>query len=156
MLESNHLARLKRYLWSQAPELHGLRALRLENLLQVDKTGLEFKEIFRFNNFLFKHGDIVRKHSGYTAKAEFDKEGVSGASGHTHRLGVYYTTKRSGKYVWLECGCLCTLRPEWIRGVPDWQHGLGLISFGDDGHFEAKAVPIINYQILWGDTRIRG
>jgi len=153
LLNSNHLDRLRKYLWRQAVELSSLRSLKLSNLLELEKNNIEYGgDMFIYKKFLFKHGDIVRKFSSYTAKAEFDKEGMSGCSGHSHRLGKLYTTKRGGKYVWVESGCLCDLKPEYIMGVADWQHGFSLISFKGNS-FYATPIPILaDYDIpFWMD-----
>jgi len=77
-----------KYLRSKAEELSDLRCMKLKELLELDKFNIEFKKTFTFRKVLFKHGNIVRQHSSYSAKAEMDKEGTSGASGHTHRLGI--------------------------------------------------------------------
>ena len=128
MLWSNHLERLRKYLWSAAPELSSLDCLKLESLLGLDGLNIEYTRIFIQNNILFKHGDICRKLSAYTARGELETERMSGCSGHTHRLGLHYKTKRDGPRWWMECGCLCDLRPEYMEGkVADWQHGYGLI-----------------------------
>lgn len=149
LLSSNHLDRLKRFLWSRASELAGLRNLRIKNLLELSKNKIEFKDYFVFRGFLFKHGDIVRQDSAYTAKAEYIREGMSGASGHTHRLSQYFTTKRGGSYTWIESGCLCTLRPEWISGTANWQNGISLVSFdGKTSRFDARPIPIIDNKII--------
>jgi len=152
LLKSNHLDRLKKFLWREAPALNSLRALKLETLLELDKHQIELKPDFTFKGVLFKHGDLVRKFSSYTAKGEFEKEGTSGASGHTHRLGVYFHTVRGGAHVWMECGCGCKLTPEYIKGIPNWQNGFGVFCFEQKGkHFYPTVVPIINHQLFWGN-----
>ncbi len=84
-----------------------------------------------------------------------DREGMSGQSGHTHRCSAYYVTKRGGSYTWSEAGCLCDLQPEYIDGVADWQHGVGLVSFEKKGvQFYARTIPIIEYRLMWGDITI--
>jgi hypothetical protein len=152
MLKSNHDARLQAYLRGSAPELESLDCLQFEELLELKKFGIKYVEFFMFRGVLFKHGGIVKKHSGETAKAEFEKENVSGGSGHTHRLGQFYRTQRGGKYTWIETGCLCrTHGVEYIEGTPNWQQGIGLGIFKQSGpHFELKAVPIIGCEIMWG------
>lgn len=151
MLESNHQARLKKYIWRTATSLCSLRCLDTPTLMQLDKYGIEFFATFTYRNFLFKHGSVIRKHGGYTAKAEFDREGMSGCSGHSHRIGQYYVTKRGGEYTWMECGCLCKREDvEYIDGTADWQHGIGMIGFKKDSdHFVARVIPIIDNEILW-------
>lgn len=155
LLHSNHLERLKKYLWSQAPALNNIRSLQLENLLELKKNNIELLETFDYNGVLFKHGDIVRKHSAYTCRAEFEKEGMSGVSGHTHRVGKYSTRKRGGRYTWVEAGCLCQLDPEYIEGTADWQQGMAITSFRD-GHDSFYSIPleIINHKLLWGKRTI--
>jgi hypothetical protein len=152
MVSSNHDARLEKYKRSVAAELHSLRCLELTNLLELPKFNIKYLDHYMFRGVLFKHGDIVRKDSGATAKAEFLREGVSGASGHSHRLGKIYKTLRGGKYTWVEGGCLClTTGVDYIHGVADWQQGLSAFMFKDNSnHFQAFDIPIIDYEIVWG------
>ena len=102
MVESNHDKRLKKYLWTNASALSVLRCLDFNDLMGLNKLKIEYKKFFIYKKVLFKHGSIVRQHSGYTARAEMMKEGTSGSSGHTHCLGSHYKTLRGGKYVWVE------------------------------------------------------
>lgn len=151
LLESNHLDRLRKYLWRKAPELDSLRCLQLDKLLELEKLNIELKPFFMFKGVLFKHGDIVRKFSSYTAKGEFEREGVSGASGHSHRLGMYFHRVRGGAYVWVEGGCGCKLTAEYVDGITNWQNGFSYFSFEEKGkHFTPHVVPIINHQLAWG------
>ena len=149
LLKSNHLDRLRKYLWRQAPALSSLRVLRTPTLLELSRFNVEYMDDFIYKGFLFKHGDMARKDSGLTARAEFQKEGMSGASGHTHRLAAHYRRTRGGEYVWLESGCLCRLDPEYIEGTADWQHGVSLVSFRNDvsKKFFATVIPIVDYEI---------
>ena len=150
LLKSNHLERLRKYIWNNAPAFAGLRSLSIRNLLELEKHKIEFKDHFVFRNFIFKRGDIIRKNSAYTAKAEFDKENLSGVSGHSHRLGQFFTRRRGGSFTWIESGCLCDLNPHYVNGVADWQHGLSLVSFkGKSKRFTAYPIPIIDYEIFW-------
>jgi len=149
LLSSNHLVRLTKYLWTQAPALSGLRSLEIQTLLGLPELEIEFMEDFEYKGFLFKHGSIVRQDSAYTCKAEFLKEGMSGASGHTHRLGQHFVTKRGGSFVWMESGCLCKMDAEYIVGTANWQQGISLVSFkGKTKRFDARLLPIIDYEIM--------
>lgn len=152
-LESNHMKRLKKYLWSQAAELSCLDCLDLRKLFSFSDLGIEYTDFFSYRRFLFKHGNRVKKYSGYTAKNEYADEGMSGASGHTHRLGQHYRTKRGGRYTWIECGCTCDLQPEYMEGkIVDWQHGIGIVRFvGDTYHYVAHPLPIIDGEVIFGD-----
>ena len=154
MVESNHDKRLKKYLCSKAEELSQLRCLRMEELLCLEKLRIEYKQFFIFKNILFKHGSIVRKHSAYTAKGELEREGMSGGSGHTHRLGVHFKTLRGGKFVWIEGGCLCDpLKAEYIDGTADWQNAVtGFDSIKGKSRFYPFIIPIIGGKACFGKT----
>lgn len=81
-IKGNHSYRIERYL-KKHPELYSLDALKLPNLLGLDKYNIQYvdKEL-RLGSLKFIHGDIVRKFSGYTAKAEMERHDCSGISGH--------------------------------------------------------------------------
>lgn len=152
LLDSNHLDRLKRFLWSVAPGLHALRALKIEKLLELERFKIEFKETFTYKGVLFKHGDVIRKFSSYSAKGEFEKEGMSGSSGHTHRLGMYFHRVRGGEYVWVETGCGCLLDPEYIKGISNWQNGFAMFTFEEEGkYFYPQVIPVVHHKFMFGD-----
>ena len=150
LLDSNHLARLRKYIWANAQAFYGLRSLEITNLLELADYNITFQDSWEVRGrFLFKHGDIVRKHSAYTCRGEIEREGMSGMSGHTHRLGQHYVSQRGGEYVWSEAGCLCDLSPEYISGRPNWQHGIGLVEFyGNTRTFYSQVIPIINNEVV--------
>ena len=155
MLESNHDRRLMKYLASQAPELTYLRCIDFKHLLGLDGMNIEYRQNYIFRGILFKHGEIVRRDSAATARAEFVKEGMSGCSGHSHRAGVFYQTLRGGKYSWVECGCLCTLKPDYVEGTANWQQGLGFFFFEEQGKlYDPKVFTINDYKVLWGNKVI--
>ena len=61
-------------------------------------------EIVWRNRFIAKHGNLVRKFSGFTARAELEVEHMNGVSGHTHRAGQYCMTQRGKTMEWTELG----------------------------------------------------
>jgi len=154
LLNSNHLERLKKHLWRNSPALSNLRVLGVESLLELKKHRIEFMETFDYKGIHFKHGDVVRKFAGYTAKAEFENEGVSGVSGHSHKLNLYFQRSRGGDNFWIEGGCGCLLDQEYVKGVTNWQHGFVALQF-DKKHCYPSTVPIINEQVIWGDKIYR-
>lgn len=98
MLNSNHLDRLGKYLRGKAPELYYLRSLDIRELFKLDEFKIEFMETYVHNGmFIFKHGDVARKHSGWSARAEYEKEGMSGASGHCFSDDTELLTPRGWK-----------------------------------------------------------
>lgn len=124
----NHEDRYRRYIWDKAPELN-IEPLRFSELAGCREYGfkwLEYGDGVNLGKLYVTHGEVVRKHSGYTAKAHYDKYGISVLHGHTHRLGQYSHRNRSGQFGAWENGCLCTLTPEFDH-YPDWQHGFSVV-----------------------------
>ena len=133
----NHEARLRKRLLVKAPEFASLNVLELQKLLDFEGFGLRMaknNEIVISGKLVIKHGDVVRKHSAYTAKAEMEKEmhRMWVMSGHTHRGGVHYSTPPRGDFVAsFECFCLCDLNPSYVKN-PNWQQGIVLATVTDD------------------------
>lgn len=128
VLEGNHEARLQKYLMNN-PEFSSIRAVnKVEKLLGMDDFDVKYRKNYTMSGFLWKHGHLVRKNSAYTARGEFEAEGTSGGSGHTHRMGSHYKTNRSGAHAWFEFGHICDpSKAEYMEGkVPDWQAGFGI------------------------------
>jgi len=151
LILGNHEDRLRRTLWSRASEFESLDALKLESLYGLEDNGIEvveYEEGLLINGvFMVIHGDLVRAHSGYTAKGMFDKHGGCGIHGHTHRLGSYYKRDRFGIWGWWENGCLCSLEPDWIQN-PNWQQGFSLVHFKQD-RFWVEQMQIINKKFMY-------
>jgi hypothetical protein len=124
-------------------------------LLSLDELDIEFvpydeqsKHKF-LPKFLLKHGNVVRQKSGYTANAEHSKYGMSGASGHTHRLSQFYHRDHNGNHVWLETGSTCDLNPEYTPD-PDWQNGFVVLTLHrETGAFQAESVYIHNGNAIY-------
>jgi len=135
MTLGNHCNRLDKYLWLH-PELRKMRMFQsISNLLDLEKFKikcLDRKDRLIYNNIKLEHGDVVRKHSAYSAKAQMEKRGMTGISGHTHRLGSHYLKNESGFYAWYENGCLCDLDPEYVD-EPNWQQGFTVINHSRTG-----------------------
>lgn len=131
----NHEDRLRRYLWKNATALSSLKALKFEELLGLSLLNVKLEEVSHtVNGFKYKHGDVVRSHGSYSAKAEFERELASGESGHTHRVGSYCKTTEAGAYGWFESGCACGLNPEYINGTPNWQNSFTVRYFDDNAY----------------------
>ena len=148
LLNSNHLDRLRKYLWSHAQALASLEALAIPELLNLKRYNIEYEDNFIYNNVIFKHGNLVSKEAGMTARRELAAENMAGVSGHTHRLAIIYKHDRGlGSRFWMEGGCLCRLDAEYLEGrIPDWQQGISIVSSDDDSCF-AMPLPIIDGKI---------
>lgn len=170
----NHEYRLYRFLMDRAPELYGLtkagadqkgrEVLSLEYLLRFEELGIKrcfsgLKESYTMwgSNLIIGHFDLVRKHSGWTAKSLLENKGISLIQGHTHRMGSFFKTKFGGVVLGAyENGCLCSLRPSYITD-PDWQHGFCVIQKKkDDDRFLIQSIPVINHKFIFGNKEYSG
>lgn len=169
-LEGNHSDRLRRALWSMPPQAEALMKLDAitnnltwPKLLGLEELGIEFipygeqSRANIFPRFIVKHGTVVRQLSAYTARAEWQKYGRSGASGHTHRLGMFMHRDHNGNHVWVETGCTCKLDPEYAVD-PDWAQGCVVVTFEQKtGAFQVEPVYIHHgttvFRGQWYDTK---
>ena len=96
----NHEARLEK-LVLENPGLFGLRNLSPEKLFRLDDLGMYYhKTKVKIDNFIYYHGDVVRKNAGYSAKAEYeDHKMQDGVSGHCFSEDVEILTKSGWKRV---------------------------------------------------------
>jgi hypothetical protein len=163
MLEGNHEARLTKTIWSlpgTASELARLRAFKAAmvwpNLLGLDEIGWEFVPVSRqpavdiLPRLALKHGELARKFSGMSARAEYDKYTMSGISGHTHRLAKFYRRDLRDGHVWIEGGCSCRITEVEYAHHPDWQQGCVFTAHSPDGWFHAQEIYIERGRAFWG------
>lgn len=147
----NHEKRFEAYIRSDAPKLAGLKYLELPNFLECDNYDVTMHPDEGFMlapEFMVYHGETVRKYAGWSARGEMEKFGISGSSGHTHRMGQWVQTNTRGTQVWTEEGCLCTMRPEYITGTPNWQQGCVVhLKYGDNVH--TVMVPVVEGKLLY-------
>lgn len=144
-IKGNHEDRLERYL-KKHPELFSLDALKLPNLLRLSDFNIGYEpKAYKLGSLKIYHGSIVRKFSGYSAKAELERNDCSGISGHVHRLGVHYKKTPSRYLAWYEGGCLCDIEPEYVDN-PDWQQGF-LYGYIDKDSFAITPIPIVDGKI---------
>ena len=137
--EGNHESRLLRYLYrGRVEEFATLKVgeeyvLSIPHLLELDKLGIkwlpkgDYYEIK--GQFQLLHGEIVRKHAGYSAKEMMDQTLSSGAQGHTHRMGVHCHTYNGRTEVWMELGSLENIPPDppyVTKYRCNWQTGFGI------------------------------
>ena len=163
LLEGNHEARLTKAIWSlpgTASELARLRAFKeamvWPNLLRLDEIGWEFVPGSRqptvdiLPKLALKHGELARKFSGMSARAEYEKYTMSGISGHTHRLAKFYRRDLRDGHVWIEGGCTCRITEVEYAHHPDWQQGCVVITHSaDGGWFNAQEVYIERGMAMW-------
>lgn len=86
--------------------------------------------------FVF-HGEIVRKHGGFSARGNFEKYNASTITNHTHRQGSHYITvpQLGSRPIRIiknyENGCACQLNPEYVDGA-NWQNGFAIVNYHDN------------------------
>ncbi|KKN62170.1 hypothetical protein LCGC14_0514490 [marine sediment metagenome] len=151
-IDGNHEDRLRRFLWSIAPELANLRCLDLNKLLGLEENEIShvgYEEGLLINGiFLVIHGNIASIHSGYTAKRMYEKHGGCGMCGHCHRGGSFYKRDRFGTWGWWENFCMCDLDPDYTQN-PNWTQGFSVVHFKKK-RFWVEQVPIINGKFIYG------
>lgn len=164
LLEGNHENRLSRticQLDGAQRELARLRvfqqAMTWPNLLQTAAMGWEFvsgRDQSRtpiLPKIITKHGEVVRKWSGWSGKGEMEKYGRSGISGHTHRLGTFLHRDHNGNAQWTETGCTCLLDAPYGSDF-DWQQGCVVLTWNDDHRLmNTEFVAIREGAAIWRD-----
>lgn len=130
----NHDYRIVRWSWNQ-PALFGFQPLSLESLIELPIIKAGYLQLSE-GNFTVTHGACVRKWSGQSAKAEMEKWGTGGISGHTHRGATYF--QRDGREIrsWTESGHLQKNPPRYAPvhtpGPMNWAQGVSTGEFGGD------------------------
>ncbi len=150
--EGNHCNRITSYA-DNAPAFKTLPCLSSEKLFESEKHGINWHSGCGFllrPSFLVKHGTIARGEAGASAKAELALAGISGISGHTHRLATYrrvgYTPRQ-----WTEQGCMCRVDPDYVVGVPNWSQGIVVGEFSTKSEaFHTTEVPFVNGKLVYG------
>jgi predicted phosphodiesterase len=151
-LEGNHEFRMTKYKWTQCKEMTYIRALGLENLLglvDLEMKWIPYTKYWQYKKIYFVHGDVISKHSGYTAKQMLDKWGCNIVFGHSHRTGKHNHTTMNGNQGAWESGCLCDLNPEYIKGKANWQHGMSVVEYYKNKIFYVHNIDITNYSFLY-------
>ena len=146
----NHDERLKRYVAEKGRALASLRSLDFGKLLDADAVGLRIHNGHGFllrRNFLVKHGQLIRKGAGASAKAECLAADISGISGHTHRLATFRQSGYNARQ-WTECGTLSRLDAPYVTGPPDWQQGFAVGHFGKS--FLIEEVQSVGGEMFYG------
>ena len=150
--EGNHDRRIRDWLGANAPALKGLRVLAPAVLFQHSDYGIQGHPGCGFrlrNHFLVRHGSVVRKGAGNSAKGELDNAGISGWSGHTHRLATF---RKNGyrRLQWTEQGGFMRLDPDYIAGgKPDWTQGCVV------GEFSTKTDSFTTYEVPFVNGKLR-
>lgn len=169
LLEGNHEARLTAAIWRLDGAQREFAKLRVfqdtltwPRLLDLEKIGFQWVGVREQSRtpilpkIITKHGDRVCKWSGGSAKAEWEKYGHSGLSGHTHRLGQFFHQDHNGTATWTEMGCTCQLQAPYGTDF-DWQQGFGVLRWSPDLKvLHTELLSIRDGQTIWNKQVIEG
>jgi len=150
-LEGNHEARLEKHL-RRNPELFGLRCLKIESLLGLPEKHIPYYSYLhppiRYHKLKIHHSFIIRKHSGWTAKANFERYGGCGIIGHAHRSGSFVVRNMEGTFGWYENPCMCSLDAEYLD-FTNWTQGFSIAYFSKKDLFHLEQVPVIKHKFIF-------
>ncbi len=150
---SNHSQRIEKYIYKNAPAFESVTALRIENLLGLNKLGITYQRHMDFvaPGVLMGHGDEGRLYmqAGLTGLNLALRTGENVICGHTHRQGISKASRGFGgrlNTIWgMEVGHLMDLRSSganYIREkAANWQSGFGIL-YIQDNHVVPQLVPI--------------
>ena len=108
------------------------------------------------NPFLYgHHGELSRKHSGTSSRAESENRGfINTFQGHVHRLSVGYKRTMQSQVIAIEGGTLRTLGASWM-GFTDWQHGCVKIEYSfEDKYISGNPISIVNGKAFLDGVRV--
>jgi len=154
-VEGNHCARMKKFLWGNAPELASMPEFSIQGKLCLEERKIKYitsrgrDAYYQLGKIKVGHFNKAAQHSAYTEKWLVDKYGCCIVQGHSHRLGKHYKTIDGDTVVGVGSGCLCDLSPEYVSD-PNWQQGFVVIDKIKKGKwFQVQDVPIINHTTLF-------
>lgn len=117
-IDGNHEDRLRRWLWRHGSAIAGLPSLEPQKLFHLDDwTHLTYGSSVNVMGVVIEHGDGGTSNM---ARSMFTKRGTSGICGHSHRLHDLHISNAGGEHRYIENGCMCSLRPEFLAR-PNWQ-----------------------------------
>lgn len=136
--------RLWRYISQQMPALASMtrvqELLTYENIFYPPADWCRVTlvdEVVLPTNLIVRHGTVVRKNGGMSARGEFEKVFASTLTNHVHRLGSTMQrqpaigNRLEETYVNYENGCACDLNPDYVE-LPNWQNGFSIVNYTDD------------------------
>lgn len=157
VIPGNHDYRIIRWGWNQ-PALFNFKPLTLQSLIGLPIIEEGYVKLAQ-GNFTLTHGSIVRRWSGQSAKAEMEKWGTGGASGHTHRGAVYLHRDGNGVKAWAELGCLQRNPPKYApinnRGPQNWQQGVGTLELEGNAYNVEFHPFTLSYSCSFGGKRYK-
>jgi len=133
-ISGNHSERLQKILDTNMRAFRNLPDLNLKKLLRFDELNIRYHdEYYKLNNkFIVTHGTACCKQS---SKAELEKWGISGCSGHVHRYNDHkknYNEKiKAHPLKWYSFGCGADLlQLDYAKNMRhNWDNSFGIIEY---------------------------
>jgi len=133
-IPGNHENRLERYLRRKAVELLDVDEFRLDVLLQVGATRIQyipFRSKVSFGNYLIEHGDKIPGAGGVVpARTALMKLKTNVIINHFHKTSSssqrVYNVDGSSTINGYSLGCMCELEPEYLE-INEWNHGFAIL-----------------------------
>jgi len=151
-IEGNHDIRLKRYLWDHAPALAGLEVLKLESLLELDKTRVRYYDngtILKAGSLHILHGNEMGMKGGVNpARTGLYRTLDNLAFGHFHKSQTISVRRIGGEEIAIRSvGCLCYLNPAYLP-INEWNNGFCIIEVeGNKFNFHNKRI-LSDYSVV--------
>lgn len=140
----NHEERWDHFIWNRAPEIYDLANVRIDELIQAKRFGVEVVGDQRFimlGQLPILHGHELGK-SIFSpvnpARGAFLRTHHTVLVGHSHQTSGHADTDmfHSETFVW-STGCLCDLTPAYARNNR-WNHGFAWVDIARDGSFSVS------------------
>jgi hypothetical protein len=149
---ANHEQRLEKYICRRAPELYGLEAIRLENILGLFDSGISYIEADTYidlSGLSILHGSEIKFSGGRNpAQGLYNATGVTALCSHFHRTSSHSATRlgRITDMAW-SIGCLCQLSPEYARSN-QWNLGFCEYERLDETYWTVNNKMIIKNRVV--------
>lgn len=153
---NNRESRWRRWLNENCPVLFQLdgmeELLTYQRFFHPDDAGVQMvEEVVLANDLRVRHGEVVRKHGGYSARAHGDKWQSSILHGHTHRVGSSIKRRpgipgvRADEFLkTFEAGCACMIDADYCPGA-DWAQGFAIVHVDPvTDNYGCEIVQVIN------------
>ena len=149
---SNHSQRIERYIYKNSPAFESVTALRIENLLGLNKLGITYQRQMDFiaPGVLLAHGDEGRMfQNGLMAVNLGIRTGQNVVCGHSHRQSIAKSSRGfAGRLntIWgMEVGHLMDTRSSGASYIKEksmnWQQGFAML-YVEGNHVVPQLVPI--------------
>ena len=116
----------------------------------------KYNDVVAFGRLNLTHGIFACSNP---IKKHLDELKVNIAFGHTHQLGMMFSSSaaREIAFAGYNTGCLCNMAPDYLKGKPHaWTHGFMIVYFYPDGYFDVNLIRIIKGKFIYNEKIYNG